>query len=194
MQKSARKNFDIEKSVMKPQMIPAMTSSFATHYKKYFPGSAKANDSRSAEALFRTFEGAVRLYGLSFKRQSLAYKGSHGWNAFSFIPSRKENLYRCYIFAFNRKDPWSLLTMNVILDEFFSKDGNLGLSVVLLAIDDDFSRYNYSTKAFLSQLFSVDSLIPQCMFARDGVNLEIIEEPRSTSFIHYLPGEITSWK
>lgn len=194
MQKSARKNFDIEKSVMKPQMISTMTSSFATHYKKYFSGSVKVNDSRSAEALFRTFEGAVRLYGLSFKRQNFVYKGSQGWNAYSFIPSRKENLYRCYVFAFNRKDPWSLVTMNVILDEFFSKDGNLGLSVVLLAADGDFYRYNYATKLFLNQMYSADSLVPECMFARDGINLEIIEESGSASSIHYLPGKIISWK
>jgi hypothetical protein len=192
MMKSARKNFDIEKSVMKPQMIPSMTSSFGNHYKKYFATPVKRDNSRSTDALFRTFEGAVRLYGLTFKRQNFVFKESQEWNAYSFIPSRKENLYRCYVFAFNRKDPWSLVTMNVILDEFFSKDGNLGLSVVLLAADGDFYGYNYATKLFLNQLYSVDSLIPECMFARDGINLEIIEESGLSSSIHYLPGNISS--
>jgi hypothetical protein len=194
MQKSARKNFDIEKSIMKPQMISDTSSSFTTHYKKYFSHNIKPNDPKSSETLFRTFESSLRLYGLNLKRQSFSHRDVQSWNAYSFIPSRKENLYRCYVYAFNRKDPWSLLTMNVILDEFFSKDGNLGLSIVLLGYDGELAGYNFSTKKFFEDLYNTDSLIPECVFARDGINIEVLEQEQVSSEIRYFPSILNSWR
>lgn len=187
--KAVTKNFQIEKSIMKPSMIDTKESTISMLSKKYL------NDhSIDSERLFRVFESQLKQYGVSMLKHEFAYHDKRGLNAYAFIPSRKESVYVCFVMSFNWRSPYELLVANAFIDRVHNQSQNLGQSIILLAYDGDFKKYNIAPRLFFERQFSRHKLFPQCNFFRDGLNFEVELKDDGQNELFFYPSELTSRK
>ena len=185
--KQPRKNWEIEKSVMKPDNIEANREAFSFNAKRY------PDDSDDA-SLFQTFETAMRKYGIALKTQEFEIREKKGWNTHATIASRKEGMHRCFILTFDRRNAHSLLTAELFVDQFFTRNSNLGLGLVLLGFDGRFAQFNEAVQQFFQFYFSDAQSVVPCSHPRDGLSLKISLTSDPSHRINYFPCKLNRRK
>ena len=188
--KSWKENSQIEKSVMKPEMIEGFETIASGIIKMYDTSEALANNAKN----IKVFENNVRRYGIEMKSQEFEYEGQRGTNIYGEALSRKESRYRHYILAFNKDSPWELATVHIFLTEFFNRNTNMGLSLILLGYDGKFKNYNIAVREFLSGLFSHKKIVKSCNFVRDGLAIEVAKSSAAKSALFYYPCKLIRWQ
>jgi hypothetical protein len=183
--KQPKRNWEIEKSVMRPNIIESSREFLAFASKRY------VNLPRSDEhALFDTFEHSLKKYGIPLFRHDYHIEGEAGWNVYGLLRSRKESSQRCFMFAFDRTNPHDLLIADAFVDQFFSRNTNIGLTVVFLGYDTRFRNYNLSLREFFRVHFSDNPPFDDCNYSRDGIALFVEKGRKSDNHIAYFPCDL----
>ncbi len=129
----------------------------------------------------------MRKFGVFFEKQEFEVQQKKGVNYYSVLRSRKEGNVKFYLLAFSWKNPYELVTVHGFLEEFFSRNQPLALSIILLGYDREFKAFSLSTKIFLKKIYSEQKLVKSMNFLRDGINLEIFKAKAKESAIFYYP-------
>lgn len=188
LMKQPRKNWEIEKSVMKPNIIDSSKEAIIFNFKRFVNGIQKS------KAHFETFETSMRKYGIRLTRQNFVIENKRGWNFYGFLPSRKESLHRCFLFTFDRRNPLELLIADLFVDQFFTKNSNIGISVILIGYDGKFKNYNLAISEFFKQHFSENPIFSECNYSRDGLSIEIEKNTKNKNLIEYFPCKLIRWE
>ena len=186
--KSFKKNFLIEKSVMKPEIIESFDR-MASGVIKMYPANEGGKDD-----YISVFESNILRYGIEMKSHRFTHNGIEGENRYSVIKSRKENNFRYYLLSFDKRNRYEMVAVNLFLTEFFNRNTNLGISIILLAYDSKFKQYSIAVEEFFKALFSKEEVVRDCNFIRDGLNIEIASSKAPSSALFYYPCKLTRRK
>lgn len=187
MVKSWKENFQIEKSVMKPEMIDSFEVIASGIVKMYDLDDSSASNAKN----LKSFEHNIRKYGIELNTQDFEFEGRKGTNVYAEMNSRKESRFRHYLLAFNKNNPLEIAAVHIYLTEFFNRNTNMGLSLIILGYDGIFKNYNIAVRQFLTAMFSEQKIIKSCNFIRDGLSIEIALSSAANSAVFYYPCKLT---
>ena len=173
---------------MKPEMIEGFER-LASGVIKMYP-----IDETGKTNYLSILENNMLRYGIEMKSHKFFRNNMEGENRYAVIKSRKESNFRHYLLSFDKRSREELLAVNVFLTEFFNRNTNLGLSIILLAYDGNFKRYGIAVDEFFKSLFSKEDVVRDCNFIRDGLNIEVASSKAPSSALFYYPCKLNRWK
>lgn len=158
LSKSGKKNWEIEKSVMKPQLHEPLEVDVANSYFA-LTTALKGNiqDIRSGIRSFKT--NFFRDFGIELRESKHVLTAPDRpdpitvSNEYAVLPSKRENGFRCFMLAYPKDDVFALVAVHVLLSYAQNKRlGSKGLTVLFVGYDPRYAKYQRSLQLFFERL------------------------------------------